>query len=267
MDILAAYSVHELFWIALVIFMLGMSKAGLPISTICYPVLVLMWPGSAEPAKNAIAFILPLLCVMDVFAIFAYRKDVLWKEVLYLMPGSVVGVVIGSIFFVSQKKSIITVPDHGLKLLLGIVGFSFVLYQAVKKWILRKLEHKTDPDWLVSSGFGAAAGFLSTLAHAAGPVLQMYLLPRKLDKMNFVGTRAGYFLCLNMIKLLPFSLSGRIDSSKLVLGLWMIPVIPLGVGAGYLVVRWLKPERYIGLIYVVLTIASFTLVWQAVQDF
>ena len=267
MDILATYGITELCWIGFVVFMLGMSKAGLPVSTICYPILVLMWPGSAEPAKNAIAFILPLLCVMDVFAIFAYRKDVLWKEVLYLIPGSLVGVVIGSVLFVSQKKSLITVPDHGIKLLLGLVGLSFVLYQAAKKWIIRKLEHKTDPNWMVSSGFGFAAGVFSTLAHAAGPIMQMYLLPRKLDKMNFVGTRAGYFLCLNMIKLLPFSLCGRIDSSKLVLGLWMIPVIPFGVGVGYLVVRRLKPERYIGLIYTVLTVASLTLIWQAVQSF
>ena len=267
MNIFTTYGVGELFWIALVVFMLGMSKGGLPISTICYPILVLMWPGNAEPAKNAIAFILPLLCVMDFFAIYAYRKNILWREIKFLLPGTIAGVIIGSFLFVSQKKSLISVPDEGIKLLMGVLGLLFVLYQAARKWIIRKLAHKTDPNWVVSTLFGGAAGITSTLAHAAGPVMQMYLLPRKLEKMNFAGTRAGYFLCLNLIKLLPFSLSGRIDSSKLVLGAWMIPVIPLGVGAGYLVVKWLKPERYIALIYVVLSFTSMTLIWQAFKDF
>lgn len=265
MNILETYAITELFYIAAVVFLLGMSKGGLPISNIALPILVLIWPGDIEPAKSSVAFILPLLCIMDITAIITYRKHILWGKIIRLFPGTVIGVAVGSILFVSQEKSMITVPDTGIQLLLGIVGLVFVVYQMTKKWILKKLDSTDTPGWAVASSYGFAAGMVSTLAHAAGPVMQMYLLPRKLSKMNFAATRAGYFLFINLVKMVPFILYGRIDSSKLVLGLWMLPAIPLGVATGYFIVKFLKPNHYIGLIYTVLSITSVTLIWKALH--
>ena len=70
---------------------------------------------------------------------------------------------------------------------------------------------------------GFLAGFTSTLAHAAGPVLQMYLLPQQLSKLHFAGTTAAFFFLLNLIKLVPFALLGRLETGNLLLAGCMLP--------------------------------------------
>ena len=55
---------------------------------------------------------------------------------------------------------------------------------------------------------GAAAATSSTLAHAAGPIIALYLLPQRLDRQLFVGTCAIYFFILNTAKLPPYYFSG-----------------------------------------------------------
>jgi uncharacterized membrane protein YfcA len=69
---------------------------------------------------------------------------------------------------------VIAVSDRALKMMIGLLGILFAVYFAAKKWILRHL-HATQPNWVKGSVFGFGAGMTSTLAHAAGPVMQMYL--------------------------------------------------------------------------------------------
>ena len=91
----------------------------------------------------------------------------------------------------------------------------------------------------------------------------MYLLPQKLNKLHFAGTTAAFFWVLNLVKLAPFAILGRIETGNLLLAAWMLPVIPLGVGIGYLAVRLLKPRYYVGLIYAVLLGTSIILIVRA----
>jgi len=247
-----------------VVFLLGMSKGGFPISSIALPLLVLVWPGAVEPAKSAVSFLLPVLCLMDVVALLFYRKHVDIKRLVPLLPGSVIGVAVASVFFVARDGAIVDVPDRVLKFLIGLIGFLFVIYFVFRKWVLKHLAEVSEPGFKQGTGFGVAAGISSTIAHAAGPVIQMYLLPQRLPKMTFVATTAIYFLILNQVKLVPFVAFGRIQVENLRLAAVMIPVIPVGVGVGYVLVRIVKPEHYVGLIYSVLFVTSVILMAQAV---
>jgi hypothetical protein len=48
-----------------------MSKGGLPVAPVALPILILAWPDRNAAARQAVAFMLPLLCAMDIVALAA----------------------------------------------------------------------------------------------------------------------------------------------------------------------------------------------------
>jgi uncharacterized membrane protein YfcA len=63
-------------WMALVLVVAGMHKGGFPVGLIGSSLMILIWPDKSNSARNAIGFLLPLLCLMDVFGVFLYRKTI-----------------------------------------------------------------------------------------------------------------------------------------------------------------------------------------------
>jgi len=259
---LLSFTSAGLFWIGLSLFLTGMAKGGFPVGSIALPLLILMWPAQTQAARQGVGFMLPMLCLMDAVAMAFYWRHVEWKRLGYLIPATLVGVALASVLFVSND-AVVAVSDRMLKALIGILGICFVIYFAAKKWILRHV-HTAVPNWGSGSAFGFAAGMTSTLAHAAGPVMQMYLLPQKLDKRVFAATSCAFFWMLNLVKLLPFSLMDRIEAGNLRLGVILLPVIPLGVGFGWWLTRRTQEKHYTVLICAVLLITSISLIYKAV---
>ncbi|NOY82727.1 MAG: sulfite exporter TauE/SafE family protein [Kiritimatiellaeota bacterium] len=254
------YPTASLIWIALAVFLLGMTKGGFPIGPVALPILVLVWPGQTDAAKSAVSFMLPLLCVMDVFAVAVYRRHIQWRLILPPAPGALLGVAAASVLFLSNNASAIGVSDRALKFLIGLIGLGFVCYRAVRRTLVERLA-ATPPPGLLSAGLlGFSAGVTSTLAHAAGPIAQMYLLPRRLPKMQFAATTAAFFFCLNLVKLAPFAMFGRLQKENLLLGASLLPLAPAGVAVGYLLVRSMKSRHYIAFIYIILFLASGLLI-------
>ncbi len=261
MEFLSAYSMPDLFWIGLSLFLTGMSKGGFPIGSIALPLLILMWPAQSDAARSAVGFMLPMLCLMDAVALLFYRRHVLWGRLVHLLPAALLGVAAASFLFVSDT-AVIAVSDKALKLLIGLLGILFVVYFAAKKWILNHI-HASTPSWGKGSLFGFGAGVTSTLAHAAGPVVQMYLLPQHLDKKKFAGTGCAFFWMLNLMKVPPFAMMGRIQPEGLKLGAVLLPVIPLGVALGWWLTHKTEQKHYTALIYAVLLITSVTLIFKS----
>ena len=85
------------------------------------------------------------------------------------------------------------------------------------------------------AGAGVVAGFATMVANAAGPVFQLFLISRKIPKMELVGIGVRFFLLVNLIKL-PFTGGlGMTTADSLLFNLKLVPVIFLGVVAG----KWL----------------------------
>ncbi len=261
MDALPGYTFPELFWIGLSLFLIGMSKGGFPVGNIALPILILVWPGQAQAARAAVGFMLPMLCLMDAAALALYWRQVQWRRLVFLLPAMLAGVAVASVLFVSNQAAV-AVSDRALKTMIGGLGILFVVYFAAKKWILRHL-HASEPGWAKGSAFGFAAGITSTLAHAAGPVMQMYLLPQQLEKKSFAATSCAFFWMMNLVKLLPFALLGRIRPEGLQLGAVLLPVIPLGVALGWWLTHKTEQKHYTVLIYGVLLATSVMLMLKA----
>lgn len=256
----AEHSAPELAMLGLCLFLLGMTKGGFPVGSLALPLMILAWPQQTGAARSAVSFMLPLLCTMDVIAMFFYFRHVQWNRVQWLLPGTLIGVAVASLLFVSDQHALLAVSDRALKLCIGILGLIFCFWQFLGSRILGRIQENRKPGRGKSALFGFTAGLTSTMAHAAGPVMQMYLLPQRLPKKEFAATNCAYFFLLNLIKLLPFTLLGRIRAEHLQLGAALFPVIPFGVFAGWLIVHRIRPEWYRRFIGIVLFCTSLLLI-------
>jgi len=248
------------------VLILAMSKGGFPIGAIAVPILVLCWPHQAAAAGEVVSFTLPLLCAMDIVALIVFWRHIDWRRIWPLVPGTLAGVALASLLFLADDSVLFSLSDRWLKLTIGVVGVLFVSYYAARKWVLGWLPTGNLPRRWQNTLFGVTAGVTSTVAHAAGPVAQMYYLPQRLDKMTFAATTAGFFFGLNLVKVVPFAIFGRFTTGNLTLAAVMLPVIPVGVGLGYLVVRVMRGTWYITLIHVVLLATAITLIVKALAE-
>ena len=79
------------------------------------------------------------------------------------------------------------------------------------------------------------AGFITLVANAAGPLMAIYLVSMRLPKMQYVGTAAVFFMCLNLFKV-PFMVSlGLITLQSFSVNLLLAPAVVIGAFAG----RWM----------------------------
>ena len=93
--------------------------------------------------------------------------------------------------------------------------------------------------------------------------MQMYLLPQQLEKKKFAGTSCAFFWLMNLIKLVPFTMLGRIQPDNLKLGGVLLPVIPVGVALGWWLTHKTEQKHYTILIYAVLLLTSVALIYKA----
>ncbi len=250
-------------WMALAVFLLGMSKGGFPVGQLALPILILVWPDQTQSAQAAVAFMLPLLCVMDIVALWVYRRHILWPRIVPLLPSTVAGILAGSLLYATQAPALAAISDRVLKLAIGSIGVLFVIYHLARDRVLARLAEAPRPGPVKRAAFGFAAGLTSTIAHAAAPLMQMYFLPQRLEKLHFAGTTCAFFFLLNHLKLIPFSLLGRLSLPGPALGAVLLAIIPLGIAAGHGTVKAMRGQHYVWFIQGVLLVASLTLIVKA----
>src|SRR5208283_5655653 len=106
---------------------------------------------------------------------------------------------------------------------------------------------------------GLAAGVATTVSHAAGPILNMYLLPQQMDRRTFVGTCGRYYFVFNTLKLLAFAVIGLVSLHSLKYGLWLMLLSPLAVWLGARLNRRLNAAWFVRLINIFLVLAAVKL--------
>ena len=226
----------------------GIAKAGFGggVGIAATPLMILVAPPPVAPR-----IILPILCVCDWFALYHYRRTFDKPNLVKLMPGVVVGIGLAS-FFLGK------VDESRLKFWIGVLCVLFVGYQLGKTWINREWQHfrpKTWQGWC----FGFGVGVTSTLAHAAGPVATMFLLPQNLGRRLFVGTTVILFTFVNALKLIPYFYLDMINLERLSVSLVLLPLVPIGTGLGVWMNQKLNETTFNTVIYVLLLLVGLNL--------
>jgi uncharacterized protein len=241
---LRRHPIQEVIILCLAAWITGVSKAGFGggLGMIVVPIL-----AQIRPAKSVVGFVLPLLFSTDIFSLFHYWNRWDKHNVMRLVPGSLIGIAIGS-YILND------ISDFYLKKSIGVIACLFALLELFRPFIVRKITGQNADNPVQFKGWhgfvaGVLTGIFSTLAHVGGLTVTMYLLPQRLSNQAFVGTTTAIYFLINLTKI-PFYIHLSLFSFEgLVENFVLLPYIGLGVILGiYLNTRF--PKRLFS--YVVL---------------
>src|SRR5215510_779430 len=91
MELLASYSVVDLFLIFSGALIIGLAKAGLKgIDMLNVTIMAIVFGGKASTG-----IVLPLLCVADIGAVLYYNRHAQWKYFWKIIPWMAIGILVG----------------------------------------------------------------------------------------------------------------------------------------------------------------------------
>jgi len=231
----------------------GISKGGFGggLGILAVPMMALVLP-----APQAAAIMLPILCLMDLFGLYAYRSSWDARNMAIMLPGGLAGTLIGALTFSLLDPA-------GVKLLVGLIAVGFTL----NYWLRGRLATRPSRTSVIRGGFwSTVAGYTSFVAHAGGPPLSVYLLPQQLDKTIFVGTTVVFFTIVNYVKLVPYAWLGQLGSSNLLAAAVLLPLAPLGMLAGFWLHRRVPEALFYKVTYLLLFVTGLKLVYDGASE-
>ena len=150
--------------------------------------------------------------------------------------------------------------NRQFNLAIGVLAVMFVVFQLLKEKIYRA-EGAFSPSHRTGVPFGIGAGITSTIAHGAGPLVSLFLIPQKLSKEFFVGTSVLIFTWINWIKMPFFIQQGIVTRETLWTGLYYFPLVPIGVWLGVWLNRKVSERSFLKLVYLITFLAGLQLIF------
>jgi uncharacterized protein len=223
-------------------FMIGVAKTGAPgVGTMIAPLMVL----TVGDARFAAAWTLPVLSTADVFAVAYWRRQAEARQLFSLIPWVLVGIA-GAAAALSLDEAVIR----------KIIGGIIVAMLAIYLW------RRFSPTPQVAGNpafYGICTGFASTLANAAGPAMNIYLLSRKLPKEKFVATGAWFFFVVNLLKVPVYAWHGLYSRESLTFDVLMVPAVLAGALAGRWLIRNINQSMFEVLVIALTAVSSLFL--------
>ena len=242
--------INLLFFLSVVpaIVLYGIAKSGLggSISLISVPLMTLVMPLS-----QALAIILPILIFSDIVAVYRFRKEFDLNTLKLIVPFAGVGIFIGSFTFSYLSEDI-------LKFIVGVMGFLFTIHYFFLK---KNKEEKSKKNIFKGSICSIIAGFTSFCVHAGGTPTSIYLLPLRLKKGIYVGTRVIFFTFVNLIKL-PFYIHlSMMNFQTFKQSILLLPLAILGIYIGYRILKIINEKLFYNIIYILILFSSSKLIF------
>ena len=230
------------------VILVGISKGGFGggIGSVAVPFLSLVMPP-----LQAAGIMLPVLCFMDLFGLWAYHKHWDRRQMRFLAPAMLAGLAIGTAMAG-------LVSDRAIRLIVGSIAILF----AADFWFSRR--HNRPPaqaNVLKGSFWATISGFTSFISLAGGPPLQMYLLPLQMDKTVFVGTTVVFFAISNVAKILPYAWLGQLAPVNLTTSLILLPLAASGMILGIWMHDKVNPTLFYNVCYLFLAAAGLKLLY------
>lgn len=231
------------------VLLLGISKSGFGagFGSLAVPVMAL-----AVSVPQAAAILMPVLLVMDLLGMAAFRKDFDLKLLKFLIPFGLVGIVVGALLFK-------VLNPHAVA---GLVGGFTLLFLAQRLLFPPKVDSAPPPKW-VGALLTATSGFTSFIAHAGGPPITAYVMPLRLSPLKYTATMAFFFFCINLAKWIPYAWLGLLDMRNMTTSLVLLPIAPIGVWVGVRLARRISPVLFYRLLTLGMLLTGVKLLWDA----
>jgi uncharacterized membrane protein YfcA len=215
--------------------LLGVGKSGFGagFGSLAVPLMAL-----AVSVPRAAAILMPVLLLMDLLGLAAFRRHADWRLLKFLVPWALVGTVVGALLF--------RLLD--VRLVAGLVGVFTLLFLAQRLAFPPRPGSPPPPRWL-GALLTSTSGFTSFVAHAGGPPVSAYVIPMRLPPLRFTATMAYLFFAVNLSKWIPYAWLGLLDASNLATSLVLLPLAPLGVWLGVRIAHRIDPIWFYRLLY------------------
>ncbi|OGB51381.1 MAG: permease [Burkholderiales bacterium RIFOXYD2_FULL_59_8] len=233
------------------VLLLGVSKSGFGagFGSLAVPMMAL-----AVSVPQAAAILMPVLLLMDVLGMAAFRKDFDLKLLKFLIPCGLVGIVVGALLFKLLDA----------RLVAGIVGLFTLLFLAQRLLFPPKADSPPPPRWL-GAILTATSGFTSFIAHAGGPPVNAYMIPLRLSPIRFTATMAFFFFVINLAKWIPYAWLGLLDWRNFATSVVLLPLAPIGVWVGVKLARRISQVLFYRFLYVGMFLTGVKLLSDAVR--
>jgi uncharacterized protein len=184
-----------------------------------------------------------------VFAVLYYRRHAQAWRLFSLAPSVAIGMAAGALALGGSEP-----------VLRRVVGGLVLAMIAVHLWRKRRaVAAAPAADGVVqAAGYGVVAGFATMVANAAGPVMNAYLLAKRLPKEEFIATGAWFFLVINLSKVPVYAGRGLMSPRSLLFDLVLAPAVVAGALCGRQLFGRI-PQRAFELIVLLLTAAAAVL--------
>ena len=224
-------------------FNVGVAKTGVPgLGILVVPMIVL----TVGDAKASAAWLLPILCMADVIAVLYWRRHANVRRLFSLAPWALAGMAAGAVALSLQERTLR--PMVG-----GIIVLMLVAY------LVRKRSRNPAAITPHPMLYGVGAGFATTVANAAGPVMNLYLLSKQLPKEEFIATGAWFFFAVNMTKVPIYAWHGLFSRQSLTFDLLMLPAMLIGAVSGRKMIDHVSPKLFENLVIVLTAISTVLL--------
>ncbi len=236
------------------VILVGLAKGGFSgLGALGTPVMAL-----AISPVSAAAVLLPILIVQDVVSVWSFRHS--WDRwiVAWMLPGALVGVALGWAFAA-------VLPAGAVLTVLGGITLVFGLWRLWAERGGRVVAASNSPGW-VGSLFGIGMGFTSQVAHAGSPPFQMWVTPRRLAHLTYVGTSSVTFAIVNWAKVPAYWALGEFSRENLMASAMLMPLAIASTLGGVWLVRRIDPARFFGVIYLMMVLLGGKLLWDGVAN-
>ena len=212
--------------------------------------------GCGLIAIPLLAFMFPLTFIVPVLGLLSYsgtimqsiqlRKQVVWSDMLPIIPFSFIGVV-------AAVWLLVNVDANRLITALGIFVLLYSIYSLLPLPI-----HAGGRKWAIVAGLGGGA--VGALFGTGGPFYVVYLKMRQLNKSQFRATIAMIFLVDGGARMTGYALHGLYTQQVLLLVLMLFPVLFAGMYAGHHLHIKIDQHRFNQVISVLLMISGVVLI-------
>jgi len=252
-----------LFYVAAVpaVALAGLSKGGFggAFGFAAVPLMALV----ISPVQAA-GLMLPILLVMDVVAVAAYRRRFDRAIVIRLLPAGLFGTFLGWL-------TASVVPEDAVRIVVGTIALAFL----ARLWLFERRRRRAAPSaegfstakrpsFLSAQVWGTLAGYTSFVAHAGGPPYQTYVVPLRLDPVMYAGSSAIFFAILNAVKVVPYAALGQFGTETLATAAVLAPLAVVSTFVGVRIVTVIDERAFYRILVWSILAVAVKLIWDGV---
>jgi len=249
MEFISFIELDTLQWFSVIAaaILVGLSRTAVSgLAMLAIPLIASMFAG-----KEASGMILMMLITADLFAIIYFRQHANFKLIKSLIPWVAIGLITG--LAVGRL-----INDGQFKMLIAICIFICLIILIISEKTGGNI-NIPEKLWIYALT-GIATGFASMIGNVAGPIFWIYLIAKKFNKNNFMGTVAWFFFILNIVKLpLQILVWKNITHQNFFPVIIVSFLIILAAFSGTFIIRKIKEKPFRYLIIIMTGIAAINL--------